>query len=82
MFLDLVAANDFPSPFDPILQQVSLNIAGKHTNRLERWSKHDFAYLWPRIKYLEVFLKDIEPDNFVKLIYRDRRNSYGWYTFL
>ena len=72
LFMDLIATDEYLSPADPILQQLALNMTGKHVNRLERWSKHEFAYLSPRIKYIEIFLKDIEPDNFVKLIYRDR----------
>jgi hypothetical protein len=83
LFFDLIASKDFPIPRDSVLQQYCLEDAGGLQGEdLARWSKQDFIYLWPSIKYLENFLKQIEPHGFIKLIYRDRRNSYAWWTFL
>lgn len=80
---DLLASPDRPSPHDKLLQQYcEENTGGRAAQSLARWSKQEFKYLWPSIKYLEHFLHDVEPSWFIKLIYRDRRNSYAYLTFL
>ncbi|KIW12299.1 hypothetical protein PV08_09576 [Exophiala spinifera] len=80
---DLLASPHLSSPHDSVLKEYcEENAAGRAAESLARWSKQEFKYLWPSIKYLEHFLRDIEPDKLIKLIYRDRRNSYAWWTFL
>lgn len=80
---ELLASPHLPSPHDNLLEEYcERNAAGRAAENLARWSKQEFQYLWPSIRYLEHFLRDIEPDKFIKLIYRDRRNSYAYLTFL
>ncbi|KAK6365734.1 hypothetical protein LTS17_011121 [Exophiala oligosperma] len=80
---ELLASPHLPSPHDNLLEEYcERSAAGRAAENLARWSTQEFQYLWPSIRYLEHFLRDIEPDKFIKLIYRDRRNSYAYLTFL
>ena len=82
-FEDEFASENFPQPKDPYLQTICLR-SPDHANldKMESWLKPEFSYLWPRIKELEQHVRNIRPDTFWKLLYRDRRDSLAWYTFV
>jgi hypothetical protein len=83
LFEDEFASDNFPQPKDSYLRAIFLR-SPDHANldKLESWLKSDFHYLWPRIKELEQHVRNIRPDSLWKLLYRDRRDSLAWYTFL
>lgn len=83
VFEDLYAQKDFPRPKDPYLKTICLSSQpSQGSDKQQMWKKEDFPFLWPRISDLELFIRDTPADNFVKLLWRDRRDSYGWYTFV
>jgi hypothetical protein len=76
-------SDDFPLPKDPYLETICLRSPDQaNLDNLESWLKSEFPYLWPRIKQLEQHVRNIRPDSLWKLLYRDRRDSLAWYTFM
>ena len=83
LFEDLYNSKSFPHPRDPYLEhKCSTSPDNVEESKLARWSRMEFPYLWPRIKELENYVKDVQPDSFLKLLWRDRRDHYGWWTFV
>lgn len=76
-------ANEIPFPKDPYLASVCItSTGGQYSDKDQIWAKRDFQYLWPRIKNLDTYLRMTPADSFFKILWRDRRNSYGWYTLV
>ena len=75
--LERLIKDETPHPLDP-----QLRILCNKAPETASWQKEQFKHLWPRIEYLHRHMREIQPDSFWKLLYRDRRDSLNWYTFM